>query len=247
MSLLTALLAFCCMAYCLFIFFFMGYGTRFFLMWGVLAFGFAGLSLLFRNQKLRERIPKVFRIGFLIMAAVGALIFVIVEGLIFSQFGAKAQAGADYMIVLGAQWKNGYPSYILQKRLDAAILYLKENPDTIVIVSGGQGSDEPVAEAEGMAGYLQDAGIEAERIVQEAQSTNTSENLEFSAEYLNRAEDRVVIVTNDFHVYRAVNIARSKGYAQVEGLAAGSYPAMLPNNLLREFFGVVKDCLAGNL
>lgn len=246
-ALITLLLALLCMLYCLSILFFMGYGTKFFLIWGVTAIGFAGLSFLFWNPNLRGRIPTAIKTGFWVLAAIGVLLFVIVEGLIFSRFGAKAQAGADYMIVLGAQWKNSGPSYVLQKRLDAAAAYLLENPDTIVIVSGGQGSNEPISEAEGMAGYLRDAGIEAERIVLEDQSTDTNENLEFSAEYLEESEDRVVIVTNDFHVYRAVKIAQKKGYAQVEGLAAGSYPAMLPNNLLREFFGVAKDFLTGNM
>lgn len=247
LSALALLLALGCVAYCLCIFLFMGYGTRFFLVWGALGAGFAALAWLLWNPARREKIPRVLRILFAAAFAAGALIFIAVELLIFSQFHAKAEPGADCMIILGAQWKNGYPSYVLQKRLDAAIVYLKENPDTIVIVSGGQGSNEPVSEAEGMAGYLEAAGIEAERILLEDRSTDTSENLEFSARFLDRETDRTVIVTNNFHVYRAVKIAQKKGYAQAQGLAAGSYPAMLPNNLLREFFGVIKDLAMGNM
>ncbi|MCI9142979.1 MAG: YdcF family protein, partial [Lachnospiraceae bacterium] len=56
-----------------------------------------------------------------------------------------------------------------------------------------------------------------------------------------------VIVTNNFHMFRALGIARKQGYANVEGLAAGSVLGMGPNNLLREFLGVVKDFLVGNL
>lgn len=244
---ITALLAVCCMLYCLSILFFIGYGTKFFLIWGVIALGFAGWSWLLWNRELRERIPRVLRMGFIVVVAVGALLFGVVECLIFSRFAANATPGADYVIVLGAQWKDGYPSYVLQQRLDAAVIYLKENPDTIVIVSGGQGSNEPISEAEGMAGYLQDAGIESDRIVLEDQSTSTSENLEFSAKYLDREGDRVVIVTSNFHVYRAVKIAQKKGYVRAEGLAAESHTAMLPNNLLREFLGVTKDFIVGNM
>ena len=91
------------------------------------------------------------------------------------------------------------------------------------------------------------AGIAPERIIRENRSGNTDENLAFSAAYLDRTRDRTVIVTNNFHVYRAVKIARKQGYAQAEGLAAPSYAAMVPNNLLREFFGVVKDVLVGNM
>ena len=81
----------------------------------------------------------------------------------------------------------------------------------------------------------------------EEKSTNTCENLVFSAELLDKEKDRVVLVTNNFHMFRAGKIAGRQGYQHVEGLAAGSYPGMLLNNLLREFFGVVKDFLVGNL
>ncbi len=247
MGVLTGVLAVLCMLYCLSILFFMGYGTKFFLIWGVMALGLTGMSYLFFCPEQSERIPKVIRRGFWTVVVLGVLLFVCVEGLIFSGFGQHAEPGADVVIVLGAQWKNGGPSYVLAKRLDAALAYLKDNPDTMVVVSGGQGSDEPISEAEGMAGYLEAAGIEPERIMQEDASTDTNENLEFSAAFIDKAEARVVIVTNNFHVYRAMKIARKKGYANVEGLAADSYPSMLPNNLLREFFGVAKDFCAGNM
>lgn len=244
---LTALLAVLCMLYCLCILFFMGYGTKFFLIWGVMAVGLAGLSVLLFWQSAAERIPKALRVGFMVCFTAGVLVFAIVEGLILSRFGAEAGAGADVVIVLGAQWKSSGPSYVLQKRLDAALAYLEENPDTVVIVSGGQGKDEPISEAAGMASYLEAAGIAPERILQEDRSTDTNENLEFSSALLDKTQNRVVVVSNNFHVYRAVKIAQKKGYARVEGLAADAYPAMLPNHLLREFFGVMKDFVMGNL
>lgn len=246
-AVLTGAAGIFCLVYCLAIYFFMGYGTKFFLIWGVMALGFGILSFLFGRPRLLERIPRIIRIGFRICALLGVLLFITVEGLILSMFCAGAEPGADFLIVLGAQWKNNGPSYVLQKRLDRAVDYLKANPDTNVIVSGGQGSNEPMSEAAGMAGYLEAAGIEAERIMQEASSTNTNENLAFSAAFLDKTGDRVVIVTNNFHVFRAVKIAQKQGYARVEGLAAGAYPAMAPNNLFREFFGVVKDFCVGNL
>lgn len=247
LGVVTALVAALCMLYCLCIMFFMGYGTKFFLIWGVMAVILAGLSYFLFCPEASKRIPKVIRIGFMICMILGLLVFTVVEGLIFSRFGAGAEAGADVVIVLGAQWKSTGPSYVLQKRLDAALSYLEENPDTLVIVSGGQGKNEPISEAAGMASYLEAAGIAPERIIQEGSSTDTNENLEFSGVFVNKSEDRVVIVSNNFHVYRAEKIARKKGYARVEGLAADSYPAMLPNNLLREFFGVMKDFVMGNM
>ena len=236
-----------CLIYCLAILLFMGYGTKFFLIWGVLAVVCGAIALVLSHREWVERLPKWFKACFIGCCTVGLLLFAVVEGMILTQFAAKAQPGADYVVVLGAQWKSNGPSYVLQKRLDAAVLYLGENPDTKVIVSGGKGDNEHISEAEGMYGYLVAAGIAEDRILMEDQSTNTCENLVFSSKLLDKENNRVVLVTNNFHMFRAVKIAEKQGYAHVEGLAAGSYPAMIPNNLLREFFGVIKDFMVGNM
>ena len=167
--------------------------------------------------------------------------------MILSQYNANAESGADYMVVLGAQWKSSGPSEALRRRLDTAAAYLRQNPGTKVVVSGGQGGDESISEAAGMKQYLMNAGIEEERILTEDKSSNTYENLVLSGEYLDRRNDRVVIVTNNFHMFRALKIAQKQGYANVEGLAADSVLGMAPHNLLREFFGVAKDFAVGNL
>lgn len=242
-----AILGILCLLYCFSIALFMGYGTGFFLIWGVMAIVFGGLSVLFAHPKWLANIPRWIRWSAVICCMAGLGLFGTVEGMILGQFNAEASSGADYMIVLGAQWKTSGPSYVLQKRLDKAMEYLQENPDTIVIVSGGQGSNEPITEAAGMKGYLEEKGIASERILAEDKSTNTYENLVFSAELLDKENSRVVLVTNNFHVFRTCSIAKMQGYTQIEGLAADSYPAMIPNNLLREFFGVVKDFALGNL
>ena len=236
-----------CLGYCLAIGLFMGYGTRFFMIWGLAAVFCGVLAFLLCHPRILARIPKIIRHGFVILGTLGLLIFCLIEGFILSRFSEVPAAGADYVIVLGAQWKKSGPSYTLQKRLDAAEKYLKENQDTLVIVSGGQGSNEVISEAQGMKEYLMNAGIAEERIFMEDTSTNTNENLVNSSRLLDKENDRVVLVTNDFHMFRASSIARHKGYMHVEGLSAGSYPGMLPNNLLREFFGVLKDSLVGNM
>ena len=236
-----------CLFYCLAIGLFINYGTKFFLIWGGLAALFGAVAFLLTKRNVLDKIPLWMRIMVLILVVAGGLMFLFVEGMIFSQFYSQAAAGADFLIVLGAQWKEEGPSYILQKRLDKALEYLEENPETRVIVSGGQGSNEPISEAEGMYSYLAEAGIDPERILLEAASSNTYENLTFSGELLDKSTDRVVIVTSNFHVFRAVKIARKQGYEKAEGLAADSYGWTVPNNLLREFFGVVKDCCVGNL
>ena len=148
--------------------------------------------------------------------------------------------------MLGAQLKTTGPSRVLQYRLDTAYEYLTAHPDTKVIVSGGQGSNEPASEAQGMCDYLVKRGIEPDRIILEDRSVNTEQNIRFSKDFLQADTDKVGIVSNNFHVFRAVKLAKAAGYRNVVGIAAPATAFYLPNNMLREFFGVVKDFLMGH-
>lgn len=234
-----------CLLYCLFIFLFVRFGSWFFLTWGV-----GGLALVIWGGLLRgqrtESMPRWLKFCWGLLVAVGLTALVAVEGLILTQFGAQAQPGADYCVILGAQIRENGPSDVLKRRLDRAVVYLRQNPETQAIVSGCQGSNEPMSEARGMYDYLVAAGIAPERILLEEASRNTCENLELSGNLLNRQADSVVLVTNNFHMYRALHLAEGAGYEHVQGLSASSYPWTLPNNMLREFMGVVKDFLAGH-
>ena len=67
--------------------------------------------------------------------------------------GAHDQVKGDpqIMVILGCQVKPWGPSILLQDRLDTALAYLQEHPGMTVVVSGGQGPDEPESEAKCMA------------------------------------------------------------------------------------------------
>lgn len=244
-SVIFGVLGILCVIYCISIGL-NGFGTKFFLVWGAIGAVFILIGFVLSRREFVDSLPKWLKVIVTAGFCAGLILFVVVEGLIMSQFWGTARPGADYCIVLGAQWKAHGPSDVLRRRLDRAVEYLKENPNTVVIVSGGQGPDEIIAEAEGMRQYLMDAGVDGERILTEDKSTNTRENLAFSAELIDRESSRTVIVTNNFHVFRAVKIAEKQGY-RAEGLAADSVVWMVPNNLLREFLGVLKDLLAGNM
>ena len=224
-----------------------GFGTFFFLIWAVIGIALLGLSYLLLKPTLWLAIPLWIKIAVGSIVCIGIIVLGIVEGLILSQFRAKPTEPAQYCIILGAQWKKSGPSRVLKYRLDKAVEYLEINPEVKVIVSGGQGYNEPIAEADGMCAYLENAGISKDRIIVENQSSNTYENLIFSEQFLDKTEDQVVIVTNNFHMYRAMKIAQKQGYEKVQGLAAKSVVGFLPNNLFREFVGVMKDWVFGNL
>ena len=227
--------------------FFVGHGTNFYFIWLILAVVVMTFAILLKRGFFISHFPLWIRRTFVILLCMGVMIFGIVEGFIISGFSMKGQPGADYVIVLGAQMKADGPSKALQYRLDEAIRYLNENPSSKVIVSGGQGSDEHISEAQGMYEYLVEKGIEKDRIIKEDKSVNTTQNLAFSAEYLDRERDSVAVVTNNFHVFRAVKIAEKAGYQNVCGIAAKGEPFLQINNMMREFFGVMKDFLFGNM
>lgn len=127
-------------------------------------------------------LPRPVRYGLAAVVVLGLLIFVAVEAVIIGSGIGTPKAGADYVIVLGAQVRGTRPSYNLCRRLDVAYTYLKENPDTQVILSGGKGSGEEISEAQAMAEYLEEKGIGRERMILEDQSRNTDENLRYSRE-----------------------------------------------------------------
>ena len=247
MYLILLLLGVIFIGYFLCIAFFVGHGTNFFFIWLFLGIAAIIMAFLIKKGVWSGHVPLWLRRIFTVLVCLGMILFLIVEGCIISGFSQKGPEHLDYLVVLGAQMKASGPSKALQYRLDEAIRYLEENPDTQVIVSGGQGADERISEAQGMYEYLVEKGIEEEKITLEDQSKNTFQNLTFSAQFLDKEKDAVGIVSNNFHVFRATRIARKAGYQKVYGIAAKGEPFLQFNNMMREFFGVMKDFLVGNM
>lgn len=213
-------------------------GTAFWLVWVIIAAIFALIAL---SSKFGwwTALPCVIRTIIAVIACLALLGLAAIEGCVVHGMRAQASDGLDYIVVLGAQVRADGPSNVLRYRLDKAIDYLEANPNTTCIVSGGQGPNEPFTEAQGMADYLESKGIAANRIIKESTSTSTEENLKNSKQLM-REGASVGIVTNNFHMFRALQIAKTVGLDQAEGIAAGSLPFYLPNNMLREAFAEVK-------
>lgn len=221
-------------------------GTSFFAVWlglGALLLGGAWAV----HAGWWEALPLVPRRVVIGAACAVLAVCVVTQGLAISCFGASGDDDLDCIIVLGAQVRDDSPSAVLRYRLDTAYDYLAEHPETHCIVSGGKGPNEPAPEAHVMARYLIDRGIDSSRITIEDESLNTLANIQNSMAFINPESDRIGIVTNDFHVYRGTSIAKKQGIAHVWGIAAPSNPWYLPNNLLRETFGIAKEFLTGNL
>ncbi len=100
----------------------------------------------------------------------------------------------------------------LNLRLDMALSLYQRDFAPMMIVSGGQGSDEPTTEAEFMAEYLIARGVPEDAILLEKKSVSTEENFAFSKPIMaeNGIED-IIIVSNDYHCYRCGKIAENNG------------------------------------
>ena len=223
-----------------------GSGTSFYMVW--IAAGLAcmaGTGLLACG--IWRKLPDWVRIGLLGMVLAGMLTVAVITTLIFTTFSCQEAEDVDYLLVLGAQMRTDGPSKALRFRLDRAFDYLEEHPDCLCILSGGQGSNEPVAEAVGMKTYLQGRGINPDRLILEDRSRNTIENIRNSMKLFDPQQDSIGIVTSDFHMYRSLRLAKKQGIRHAQGIPAGSDRLYLPNNVFRENIGVIKDLLAGNM
>lgn len=149
----------------------------------------------------------------------------------------------DAVIVLGAGIRGDRVSVPLAYRLNKAVSYYEKNPDAVIVVTGGKGFQESVTEAYAMKKYLVGRGVDPEKIIMEDRATSTNENMRFSKEILDKhfnGKYKSVVITNNFHVYRSVMIAKIEGLDNVTHIHAGLRWYNLAPCYLRESLAVLK-------
>ena len=171
--------------------------------------------------------------------AILMIYMVVVHIKIYQSIHQPTPESADYLIVLGAKVKGSGPSLSLKYRIEAAADYMLTNKDTIAVVTGGQGQDEKQSEAEVMKRELVERGVEEDRIIMEDQSTTTLENIEFSKEKLPDAGAKGLIVTNDYHLYRSVDMAKRAGL-HISGIPAKTPESVLVKSYICEDLAITK-------
>ena len=151
------------------------------------------------------------------------------------------------VIVLGAALRGDQPSLSLKKRLDAAYEHLTKHPQAVCIVSGGQGADEICTEAGVMKRVLVEKGIDPQRIYVEESSASTFENIEHSRALIQELglTAEVAIVTQEFHQFRAQQMAKRAGLTVSGAVTAHSPWYLLPSYWIRDFAGVCHMVLLG--
>lgn len=201
-----------------------------------------------RQGRLKRDLPDSMKIVLLTSAVLFLAVFLLAEGLVIRDHrGREPEERPEFLLVLGAKTRGTEPSRILRERLDAAVAYHREHPGCVIIVCGGQGADEEFAEADVMAYYLLNNGVPDDMIREESNSTNTYENLENAEKLLYNKNAQIVLITSDFHLFRAMRMAENLGYTKVAGVAAPSFQPLRVHYMVREFLSIAKSFLMGQL
>lgn len=213
---------------------------------GLICFAIAGvIACYFGIHLLKSRhftAAKVLNLVLTGCLCAGLTAFAITEGFILHASRGNPEVSCDYIIVLGARVNGTVPSLSLGDRIRAAYDYLSAHPDTVAVLSGGQGEDEEISEAECMRRELTKLGIADSRLWLENKSTSTWENLSFSlqliAEKTGSRPDTVGILSSEYHLFRAGLFAKDCGAEAVGIPATTSWPTIRLNYFLREVGGV---------
>lgn len=230
-----ALLA-CFLKFCL-----LGYGFS-----ALVCIGIIGIIVFYTvSKKLLPRFPKLMkwlRRVFTVCLCIGLLVAAITEAVIIHASFGDPDAHCDYMVVLGAKVRTSGPSLSLWDRIYAARDYMEAHPDVIAVVSGGQGADEPMTEAQAMYDKLVALGIDRSRIWIEDQAGSTWANLNYSLDLIEAKTgtrpDTLGVVSSEYHLFRAGLQAKDCGVEFVGIPARTSRLSMAVNHFMREIAGV---------
>ena len=179
----------------------------------------------------------------------GALIFTALLGAVLYGSYDHIDGEPEIMVVLGCMvWPDG-PSKTLQNRIDAAADYLNAHPGVIAVLSGGQGEDEPMSEAQCMYEGLVKLGIDPDRLWLEDKATSTWTNLQYSLDLIEERTGvrptKIGLLSSEYHLFRASLQARDHGVETVGIPARSTLVTQAINHFMREVAGVWHYILLG--
>ena len=153
---------------------------------------------------------------------------------------AECDKDADMILVLGAGIKeDGTPSVMLKDRLDTAYALYEKGCAPSILVSGDTSGDH-YDEIASMRTYLLSLGVPGSAILTDGKGYSTHESMENTKETY--GDCRVIIVTQGYHLPRAIALARTEGLT-----ATGVYTDTVPDSLpqlyrdMRELLARMKD------
>lgn len=179
-----------------------------------------------------------------VLSGAGVCVFALIMALgSIAVYDDTKTDGQKTVIVLGCSVQGDTPSVTLNSRINAAYDYLENNPNSVAVLSGGQGPDENISEAQCMFNVLTEKGIDPKRLYLEDKSVNTTTNIENSVKVIeeNNLSKDVAVASSDYHLKRATMICEKNGLKNVGRLSAKSTYYDKPTFYLREALGVVKE------
>lgn len=198
----------------------------------------------------RGKLPRLLEQVGIWMFTFFVLSFLLLSGIIFHASRRTPPNHTDAILVLGAGVKGNKPSAVLTERLKTAIAYVRNHPEDKVILSGGRGPGENIAEAEAMRIYWEKHSDKTAsvQLLLENRSTSTYQNLAFSKSLFFKTTGRqlktAIIVTSDFHQYRAGLLARRQQITPYS-LSSPTPFYLYPNVMLREYLAILKTWILG--
>ena len=186
---------------------------------------------------------------FTVCLAVGLLVVGITEAIIIKASFGDPKQQVDYMVVLGAKVNADGPSVSLWDRICGAYEYMEEHPQVIAVLSGGQGTDEPITEAECMYRELVGLGIDPKRLWIEDDATSTWENIQFTLNLIEEKTgarpEKLGVLSSEYHLFRASLFAKACQVDFVGIPAKTSRLSQAINHFMREVAGVWHYILLG--
>ncbi|MDO4867185.1 MAG: YdcF family protein [Clostridia bacterium] len=200
----------------------------------------AGLSTLIK-------LPPWVRWAWRGLLCLGLAALIALESLVISDMHATAPANLDYLVVLGARVNPEGPSPALTRRLNAVMACLDDHPNAVIIATGGKGPDEPISEAQCIHDELVRRGVDPQRIWVEDQSADTAENIANTKALIDRDDAAIGIITNNYHVWRSLRLAKRAGLVNAHGIAAEYTGPTLFHFMIREACSISVAFLKGRL
>jgi len=217
------------------------------LIFALCVIGFTVFTRLFQSVEIPDTIYIYFYAGYFIVV----FYFVHIIHYAIASFLAnlsRPRYDQQYIIVHGSGLINGKVPPLLASRVDKAIQFYNKQKQVFhapkLILSGGQGSDEPIAEARAMMEYASLKGIPEDDILLEDKSKTTMQNMKFSKQIMDNDATagekpyRCIFCTSNYHLLRTGMYARVAGL-KINGIGSKTALYYLPNALIREYIAYV--------
>ena len=235
----------CLLAAAYFAFFSVGY-----LMSALVCLGLAACLIFFGVlAAYKTALARRLRIVMIVLICIGLILFLIAEVPVLTHARSDADTSAPYLIVCGAGIHGTGPSLSMLDRLRQAMTWLEENPAGVAILSGSQGPDELLSEAQVMFTWLTEQGVDENRLILETEADNSYQNLRNALALIaQRGGDpagRVAILSSEYHLCRLGAMARRLGCQPVLVAAPTSKVSLFINYAIREAVGMWRLWLLG--